>query len=64
MYIGVHVCACIHIYIYIYILHIHIHICMHITYLVSSSVIFFKTWEKYVGFKDRLAFAHSNFSQV
>ena len=49
--------------IYISYIYIYIYVCIH-AYLVSSSVILFKSWEKYVGFKDRLAFAYSNFSQV
>ena len=63
MYVHVYIYIYMYIYIYIFYIYIYIYVCIY-TYLVSSSVILFKTWEKYVGFKDRLAFAHSNFSQV
>ena len=61
--IGIYVYIYIHIYIYIYIYisYIHLYECIY-TFLVVQSC--FKSWEKYVDFEDRLAFAHSNFSHV
>ena len=34
------------------------------TYICALYISFFKSWEKHVDFKARLAFAHSNFAQV